>query len=163
MTSQTSDLHLEEAPEPKVVQQPVKTPNKLINALRSMFVWYPANYSAEERKLLFKLDLTILIYGSLSYFIKTLDTKNVNNAYVSGMKEDLNMYGNELNWIQIAYQMGYVIGQVPFLLLLSRPRFSKWVLPVLEVLYGILTFLQSTVKTTGHLYAIRFFVGFFER
>jgi len=26
-----------------------------------------------------------------------LDQQNINNAYVSGMKEDLNLYGNELN------------------------------------------------------------------
>ncbi len=26
-----------------------------------------------------------------------LDRTNVNNAYVSGMKEELNMYGNEFN------------------------------------------------------------------
>lgn len=29
--------------------------------------------------------------------IKYLDQQNINNAYVSGMKEDLNLHGNELN------------------------------------------------------------------
>jgi hypothetical protein len=29
--------------------------------------------------------------------IKYLDQQNINNAYVSGMKEDLNLQGNELN------------------------------------------------------------------
>lgn len=28
---------------------------------------------------------------------KDLDQQNINNAYVSGMKEDLGLYGNELN------------------------------------------------------------------
>lgn len=29
--------------------------------------------------------------------IKYLDQQNINNAYVSGMQEDLGLYGNELN------------------------------------------------------------------
>lgn len=29
--------------------------------------------------------------------IKYLDQQNINNAYVSGMMEDLHLYGNELN------------------------------------------------------------------
>lgn len=29
--------------------------------------------------------------------IKYLDQQNINNAYVSGMEEDLHLHGNELN------------------------------------------------------------------
>lgn len=32
----------------------------------------------------------------IGYFLKNLDQTNVNNAFLSGMKEDLQMYGNEL-------------------------------------------------------------------
>ena len=47
------------------------------------------------------------------YFIKNLDQTNISNAYVSGMKEDLQMNSNELNMIDVAWTCGYVIGQVP--------------------------------------------------
>jgi hypothetical protein len=30
----------------------------------------------------------------ISFFCNQLDRSNINNAYVSGMKEDLNMHGN---------------------------------------------------------------------
>jgi len=136
--------------------------NKLVQTLRSMFVWYPSNYSKEERKVLFKLDLCLLIYGCLSFFAKFLDQSNITNAYVSGMKEDLSLFGNELNWLNISYLSGYVLAQVPFLLLMSRPRFSKYVLPTLEIFFGILTFCQSKVTHVNQLYAIRFFVGVCE-
>ncbi|CCH44195.1 putative transporter SEO1 [Wickerhamomyces ciferrii] len=129
--------------------------NKLYEGFRALFIWYPSNYSSEEKKLLFKVDISTLIYACASYFAKTLDTKNINNAYVSGMKEDLNMYGNELNWLVLVYHMGYVLGQVPGLLLLSRPKFSRYVLPGLEIVYGLLTFLQSLAKSTKHLYVLR--------
>lgn len=31
---------------------------------------------------------------------------NISNAYVSGMKEDLNMYGNQLNWMTTFWTIG---------------------------------------------------------
>ncbi|CCH45113.1 putative transporter SEO1 [Wickerhamomyces ciferrii] len=136
--------------------------NKFIKSLKSMFVWYPNGYSKAEKRLLFKLDLSLLVYGCLSFFVKSLDSSNITNAYVSGMKEDLSLYGNELNWLQITYLLGYVIGQVPFLVLMSRPKFSKYVLPTLEVLYGICTFAQSRIVTVNQLYAVRFLLGLLE-
>lgn len=36
-------------------------------------------------------------YLTLSLVIKYLDQTNINNAYISGMKEDLSLFGNELN------------------------------------------------------------------
>lgn len=46
--------------------------------------------------MLYKLDASVLLFGCLGYFLKYLDQANLNSAYVSGMKEDLGMYGNEL-------------------------------------------------------------------
>lgn len=51
-----------------------------------------------------------------------LDQSNITNAYVSGMKEDLSLYGNQLNYFNIAYYTAYVVFQIPLLLVLSRPK-----------------------------------------
>ena len=40
-----------------------------------------------------------------------IDTSNITNAFVSGMKEDLNLYGNQYNWIVVSWTVGYIIGQ----------------------------------------------------
>lgn len=37
------------------------------------------------------------------------------------MKEDLELYGNELNYFNVMYFTAYVIAQIPMLLLISRP------------------------------------------
>ncbi|KAH3679187.1 hypothetical protein WICMUC_001198 [Wickerhamomyces mucosus] len=139
-----------------------KQRNKIYEAFRALFIWYPSSYSAEEKKLLVKLDASILFYGCLTYFVKSLDSSNVNNAYVSGMKESLSLYGNELNWLNISFQMGYVVGQVPFLLLLSRPKASRYLFPILELIYGALTIVQSKVTRIDQLYALRFILGIVE-
>lgn len=60
------------------------------------FVWDTWELEPEQRWLLFKVDAFVLTFASIGYFLKNIDQTNVNNAFLSGMKEDLNMYGNEL-------------------------------------------------------------------
>jgi ACS family pantothenate transporter-like MFS transporter len=76
-------------------------------------LWDTFNKSPEERRFLFKLDAVLLTFASLGYFIKYLDQVNINNAFVSGMKEDLGLFGNELNYMQICWTVGYVVGEIP--------------------------------------------------
>lgn len=77
------------------------------------YVWDTFDRSPEERRFLFKLDAVILTFASLGYFIKYLDQVNISNAYVSGMKEDLGLYGNQLNIMTTTWTVGYVIGEIP--------------------------------------------------
>ncbi|ORY69498.1 major facilitator superfamily domain-containing protein [Pseudomassariella vexata] len=131
--------------------------------VKEIFNWYPSDYPAAERKLLFKLDLSILVFACLcSVEVIRADQTNISNAYTSGLKEDLGLYGNELNYFNVAYFTAYVIFQVPFILLISRPKLSRWLLPALEIAWGILTFAQSRVTNVHQLYALRFLVGMLE-
>lgn len=66
--------------------------------LRTIIWGAPASTRA-ERRLIVKLDFFILSFCCLSYWVNYLDRSNLNNAYVSGMKEDLNFQGAELNVI----------------------------------------------------------------
>ena len=47
-------------------------------------------------------------------------------------KEDLGLYGNQLNYMQTAWTIGYIIGQIPSNLLLTRLRPRYWI-PTMEV------------------------------
>lgn len=81
--------------------------------------------SDEEHRLVRRLDSRYLIWACFYYFVMYLDSStylphvprrdrywliswiaNVSNAYVSGMKEDLNMYGNQLNWMTTYWTIG---------------------------------------------------------
>ncbi|KAJ6024028.1 hypothetical protein N7540_004825 [Penicillium herquei] len=125
------------------------------------YIWDTFDKTAEERRLIFKLDSAILTFASLGYFIKYLDQVNISNAFVSGMKEDLNMYGDQLNYIQTCWTVGYVIGQIPSNLLLTRIKPRYWI-PTAELLWTVLTFSLSRCNTSTQFYAIRFFVGLAE-
>lgn len=70
----------------------------ILTKLREIIWGKPADSQA-ERTLIIKLDLVILSFCCLMYWVNYLDRMNLNNAYVSGMKEDLNFHGKQLNVI----------------------------------------------------------------
>ncbi|KAL2157333.1 hypothetical protein VTH06DRAFT_6271 [Thermothelomyces fergusii] len=127
------------------------------------YVWDTWDLPPAERRMLFKVDAFVLTFASIGYFLKNLDQTNVNNAFLSGMREDLDMYGNELvtSGGTSIWTVGYVIGQIPFNLLLTRVS-PRWVIPSLELLWGVATISTAPIKSYQSLYALRFFVGFFE-
>ncbi|KAF3390692.1 Pantothenate transporter liz1 [Talaromyces pinophilus] len=125
------------------------------------YLWDTFDLPKEERWLLFKLDACVLTFSSIGYFLKYLDLNNVTNAYLSGMEEDLEMFGNQLVTSTSIFTVGYVIGQVPFNLLLTRVS-PRWVIPSLEVGWGMAVICMSSVKSYQALYVLRFLVGIFE-
>ena len=81
-----------------------------LQVLRDVSIWDSLDRSPTESRLIFKLEVFMCkkIYASLSehnwqtngtwvgfrYFSKNLNSNNLSNAYVSGMKEYLNVVGN---------------------------------------------------------------------
>lgn len=102
-----------------------------------------------------------MVWYALGYFIKYLDQSNINNAFVSGMQKDLGLYGNQLNYMQTCWTVGYVIGQIPSNLILTRVRPSIWI-PTLELTWTVLTFCLSQCNTAEQIYGVRFLVGLAE-
>jgi ACS family pantothenate transporter-like MFS transporter len=60
------------------------------------YLWDTWDLPPDERWLLFKVDAFVLTFASIGYFLKNIDQTNVNNAFLSGMEEDLQMFGNQL-------------------------------------------------------------------
>ncbi|KAK9462395.1 major facilitator superfamily domain-containing protein [Lipomyces oligophaga] len=121
--------------------------------------WYPPEMSLEERDLIRKIDFFVLGYCCLAFFTKYLDVSALNNAYVSGMKEDLDLGGNQLNYITAVYQVGYCTFQIPSNILITKLP-SQYYLPSAEIVWGLFTLGTAFVKSYNQLLALRFFVGF---
>ncbi|KXS17887.1 MFS general substrate transporter [Gonapodya prolifera JEL478] len=127
-------------------------------------LFWDADYDTKsplERSLVNKIDLGILIYATLGYFVKTLDQQNINNAFLSGMREDLNMYGNELNYAVLAFNVPYCVLAIPSNILLTKIRPSLY-LPIIELCWSILTIAKGFVHNYQTLYVLQFFIGAFE-
>ncbi|KAK0205081.1 MFS general substrate transporter [Desarmillaria ectypa] len=115
--------------------------------------------SPEERKFLGKLDACLLTYAALSTY---LDQQNVTSPLtLNDSVLTISRYGNEYNYITTAWTCGYVIGQIPSNLLITRIRPSLWI-PAMEIIWSVLTMLLSTSKNFSQICALRFFVGLAE-
>ncbi|KAH8902258.1 retrograde regulation protein 2 [Coniochaeta sp. PMI_546] len=108
------------------------------------WLWDSAEVSKEERRFLLKID-----------------TSNITNAFVSGMKEDLNLYQNEYNYIVVSWTVGYIIGQWPSNFILTRVRAHIWI-PFLEIGWTIFTFALAGAQSYSAMLGLRFVVGLFE-
>ncbi|KAL1852413.1 hypothetical protein Daus18300_012172 [Diaporthe australafricana] len=115
----------------------------------------------EERAFVWRLDVFFLTIGFLGYMFKYIDQTNISNAYVSGMQEDLNLYGNELNYFTTFFNVGYIIMLWPSCIIVSHIGPSQW-LPACEILWGIFTCCLSVAQTSHQVYGLRFLIGFFE-
>ncbi|KAJ9133251.1 Major facilitator superfamily transporter [Pleurostoma richardsiae] len=115
----------------------------------------------EERAFVWRLDLGLLSIGFLGYMFKYIDQTNISNAYVSGMQEDLSLYGNELNYFTTYFNIGYMIMLYPSCIIISHFGPSKW-LPACEIMWGILTCSLSVVTEARQVYGLRFLIGLFE-
>ncbi|KAJ7881109.1 pantothenate transporter liz1 [Mycena olivaceomarginata] len=113
----------------------------------------PLSFWTKERALIRKLDFGILIVACLGFFLKYLDQSNLANAYISGMKEDLNINGNEYTYTALM--------QVPSTMIVQKIRPSYY-LAFCEIGWGVWTFAQAGAKNSQQMYVFRFMVGLFE-
>ncbi|KOH00687.1 Fen2p [Saccharomyces eubayanus] len=114
-----------------------------------------------RRFLLFKIDMFVLSFVCLQYWINYVDRVGFTNAYISGMKEDLNMVGNDLTLSNTVFMIGYIVGMVPnnLILLCIPPRI--W-LSFCTFAWGLLTLGMYRVTSFKQICAIRFFQALFE-
>ncbi|CUM64875.1 uncharacterized protein PRCAT00002490001 [Priceomyces carsonii] len=120
--------------------------------------WFPKGISSAEKKLLLKLDILVAFYSFVGYWVKYLDSANLNNAYVSGLKEDIGMKGNDLIETQTIFLVGNIIFELPWLFLLPRIPIP-YVLFSCETIWALFTLFTFKVKNPASLKAFRFIIG----
>lgn len=78
-----------------------------------------------------------------------------------GMKEDMHLTGNDINYITIAFWAAYCISMIPACYYLTRSRINI-VLPTLEVGWGLFTFGCAWAQNPSTIYTMRVFIGICE-
>ncbi|KAL1408544.1 hypothetical protein Q8F55_005356 [Vanrija albida] len=114
-----------------------------------------------ERNFVWRLDLVFISIAWLSYVFKYLDQTNISNAYVSGMKEEINIVGNQYNYFTTLFNAGYIVMLYPSCVLISHVGPSIW-LPGCELVWGVLTCTLSLANTYRTVYGLRFLIGLAE-
>jgi hypothetical protein len=88
-------------------------------------------------------------------------TSLLDNAYVSGMSEDLGFHGNQLVELQMIFTVGNVLGLLPFAHLFPKVP-MHWLVPALDLGWGMFTLIQYRANSLAELMAYRFMVSIFE-
>ena len=120
--------------------------------------WYDKGTSKAEKKLILKQDLLITVTAFLGFWTFSLNQANLNNAYVSGMKEEIGMKGNDLIDTQVLFSAASIIFQLPLIYILPRVN-PTYMLFGAEFLWSIFTLATSSVHNVATLKAFRFIVG----
>ena len=89
---------------------------------------------AAERKLLWKLDFTVLPLLWLLYLVCFVYCINIVNAKIQGMEKELNLEGQKYNVAVFIFNIGYVIAGVPLSIAFKMigPKF----LPMMMFVWG---------------------------
>ncbi|KAJ2982492.1 hypothetical protein NQ176_g1357 [Zarea fungicola] len=107
----------------EIPSQPLQEPVR-----QKWYQWFAPTDTPEERRLIIKLDVLIMLFVFLAYWAKVLDQSATSAAYVSGMKEDLHLFGNELNYLNTTYMVGFITLQIPLTILVSYLPEDAWIL-----------------------------------
>ncbi|GAA5910880.1 hypothetical protein JCM8208_006676, partial [Rhodotorula glutinis] len=115
----------------------------------------------EERKLLRKIDFTLLPTLFILLILNYLDRNALASARVQGIEEDLGMTGTNFNTAISILFVGYILGQIPSNAILARSRPSIY-LSCCVAVWGVVSLCTAFVQTYEQLLAVRVLLGFTE-
>ena len=116
---------------------------------------------ATNKRLLRIIDLHMMPIMCIVYGINYLDKTTISYASIMGLKKDLNLVGDDYQWLGSLFYFGYLFWEYPTNRLLQRLPLAKY--SAFNVfMWGTTLALFATVSNFGGAVAIRFFLGVFE-
>ncbi|KAL2001130.1 hypothetical protein VTN02DRAFT_2197 [Thermoascus thermophilus] len=113
------------------------------------------------RKVLFKLDITILPMLALLFLCSFLDRTNVGNAKIIGLESDINITDHQYDTGLAVFYLTYICSELPSNLALKKASPKIW-LPLLASLWGTMTICLGFVKNYASFIAVRAILGVTE-
>ncbi|KFZ19455.1 hypothetical protein V501_00657 [Pseudogymnoascus sp. VKM F-4519 (FW-2642)] len=116
--------------------------------------------AAEEAAVIRKLDFRLLPLLFILYSFSVLDRSNLGNAKLAGLETDINLRGNNYEWLGTAFYISYILFQWTTI---GWKQFKphKWVTFVVFY-WGFVATIQACVTNWGGLMACRVFLGMSE-
>ncbi|KAK4173469.1 putative MFS transporter [Triangularia setosa] len=120
-----------------------------------------AERAAVERKLVRRLDLTLLPWLCLLYLLAFLDRTNIGNAKIDNMTKQVTMSNMGYSATLMIFFVAYAAFEAVANVLLKRLRPSIF-LPLIMIGWGTCMAAMGFVQSWSGLMAARFFLGMFE-
>ncbi|KAK7444935.1 major facilitator superfamily transporter [Colletotrichum acutatum] len=120
-----------------------------------------------DKKLLYKLDMRLMIAMFFLNFLSLMGRTNIGAALIRQLPQDLHLDAMKVFIVLTMPAAPLILFEVPSNLLMRflNRKFNfpyLWYMCVLDILLGIITIGQGFVKTFDQMIATRFFVGVFD-
>ncbi|CAG9936328.1 unnamed protein product [Clonostachys rosea f. rosea IK726] len=146
--------------------QHAKTVDTLHNdeALRVLAAWVGDEdwESEEEKKLVRRIDRTLLVILTLTYGLQYYDKAMLSQAALFGLRTDLELtVGERYSFSASIFYLGFIVGATPAILLAQRFPIER-VCSGIVFIWGACVICTVACKNYQSFYAQRFFLGFLE-
>ncbi|KAF2140326.1 uncharacterized protein K452DRAFT_289072 [Aplosporella prunicola CBS 121167] len=115
----------------------------------------------KERKLVWKLDFSVMILIFLMYFFNSIDRSNLGNAKTDGMEDDLDFKGNQYSVLVMVFSVTFCGLCLPANLV-TRKYQPKWFLIAFMVSWGTMAMICAACKNFAQMLAVRLLLGVAE-
>lgn len=102
-----------------------------------------------------------LVGFSVTEFVGHNTHAQLGNARIAGMGKDLGMEGFDYNATLSVFYISYILLEMPSTILCKFVG-PGWFIPVLTVLFGVVSLATGFVQTTSQMMGARFLLGVFE-
>ncbi|KAH9210361.1 major facilitator superfamily domain-containing protein [Leptodontidium sp. 2 PMI_412] len=118
-------------------------------------------YRRTEKRLVRKLDLTLMPMVWILYMFNYLDRNNIASAKLKSFEKDLGLKGSQFNTAVSILNVGYMLMQLPSNMILTRVRPSLY-LPFWVCIWSCVSAATAAARSYSDLIVIRFFLGIAE-
>ncbi|KAH8799083.1 major facilitator superfamily domain-containing protein [Xylogone sp. PMI_703] len=115
-----------------------------------------------ERRLLLKLDFTVLPLLAGSFLIAYLDRNNIGNARVMGMQNDLLLSDKQFFNCLMIFFIGYIVLQLPANLAMRVVAPSYQIGSGACILFGVCSMSLAAARNYGPVMGLRVLIGIWE-
>ncbi|KAL8708399.1 MAG: hypothetical protein Q9220_006689 [cf. Caloplaca sp. 1 TL-2023] len=163
----TSDMEKEAAPQDRRRSAPEKIAKHAKDADEAMkaFAGFEGEIleldEATNKRLLRKIDLRLMPLLCVIYGLNYLDKTTLSYASVMGIKKDINLTGDDYQWLSSMFYFGYLAWEYPTNRLLQRLPLAKYS-GFCMVMWGLVLSCMAATKNYSGALAVRFFLGVFE-
>ncbi|EXJ56793.1 hypothetical protein A1O7_07137 [Cladophialophora yegresii CBS 114405] len=116
---------------------------------------------ATNRRLLRIIDWHLMPLLCVIYGLNFLDKTTLSYASIMGIKTDINLVGDDYQWLSSMFYFGYLAWEYPTNRLLQRLPLAKYS-AFCVIAWGTVLALFATVSNFGGAVAVRFFLGVME-
>ncbi|KAI2883435.1 hypothetical protein CBS76997_6784 [Aspergillus niger] len=121
----------------------------------------PEEERALEKRLVRKIDLHLISSLFLLFIFNILDRSNIANARLGGLQEDLGLSDTQYQTAVAIMFVGYLLGQVPSNILLTRLKPSRYI-PAAIFIWGGISICMAAAHSFAGIMCVRIFLGFAE-